>query len=277
MPFSQEGDSVKGQKLTDEQFRRMESEEAAEVESVGAVITTEEEPTRGRMKIDLHCHSEASADCITPVELFPDRCVNRQIRVQAITDHNEIWGALKLKELVEAEGYPITVIVGEEISTTEGEIIGLFLKERIEAGLTPEESVARIKEQGGLVLLPHGFDPLKRLRLRPTARDRICEEIDIVETFNARISRPRWNRAAVAWAEEFNVLMSAGSDAHTLADVGAAWVEVPMQPISTPQQLMTALKGGVPVGKWTHPLIALGYKAYDWTRSVLVAWARRLR
>jgi hypothetical protein len=81
----------------------------------------------------------------------------------------------------------------------------------------------------------------------------------------------------VSWAEEFDVLMSAGSDAHTLADVGTAWVEVPMQPVNTPQELMVALEGGVPVGKWTHPVIAFGYKVYDWSRSVLVSWARRLR
>ncbi|MFW5942383.1 MAG: PHP-associated domain-containing protein [Chloroflexota bacterium] len=263
-------------RVADEQLEKAPPEVAQEVERVGAVITEEEAPSPGRMKIDLHCHTEASADCITPLELFPDRCHDRQIRVQAVTDHNEIWGAQELQAMVAAEGYPLTVIVGEEITTTEGEIIGLFLKERIEAGLTPEESVARIREQGGLVLLPHGFDPLKRLRLKPDARARIADEIDIVETFNARISRPRWNRAAVSWADERDLLMSAGSDAHTLADVGAAWVEVLAQPIGTPQQLMDALEGGVPVGKWTHPVIAFGYKIYDWIRSVLVSMYKRL-
>ncbi|HSM56604.1 MAG TPA: PHP domain-containing protein [Candidatus Sulfomarinibacteraceae bacterium] len=262
--------------LADEQLEIAPPDVAREVERVGAVITEEETPSPGRMKIDLHCHTEASSDCITPLELFPDRCYERQIRAQAITDHNEIWAAQELQELVAAEGYPLTVIVGEEITTTEGEIIGLFLKERIEAGLTPEESVARIHEQGGLVLLPHGFDPLKRLRLNPAARARIAGQIDIVETFNARISRPRWNRAAVSWADERDLLMSAGSDAHTLADVGAAWVEVPSQPVGTPQQLLDALRGGVPVGKWTHPVIAFGYKIYDWIRSVLVSWYKRL-
>lgn len=252
-------------------------EVAREVESLGAVVASEpeEEAAPAMMKIDLHCHSEASADCLTPIERFPERCMQRGIAVQAITDHNEIWGAQKLKALVEENGHPLTVIVGEEVSTAEGEIIGLFLEEKIEAGLTPEETVARIRDQGGLVLLPHGFDPLKRFRLKDEARTRIRDTIQIVETFNARISRPTWNRTAVAWAEEHGCLMSAGSDAHTLADIGEAWVEAPARAIDTPADLLAALYGGVPVGVWTHPVLAYAYKLWDALRSRIRSWAGR--
>jgi predicted metal-dependent phosphoesterase TrpH len=159
--------------------------------------------------------------------------------------------------------------VGEEISTTEGEIIGLFLTKPIEAGLTPEESVAQIKKQGGLVLLPHGFDPLKRWHLRSEALQRIAASIDIVETFNSRISRPRWNRVAVQWAEANGRVMSAGSDAHTIADIGSGWAEVPLRPINSPADLMAALEGGVPMGVWTHPVIAFMFKMVDRTRRKL--------
>lgn len=224
------------------------------------------------MRIDLHCHSEASYDCITPLAAFPARCREQGIQVQAITDHNEIWGAQELKARVqqqtaveEAPGH-LTVIVGEEIMTSEGEIIGLFLDEKIEAGLSPQETVTQIKGQGGLVLLPHGFDPLKRFRLRPEARARIADQIDIVETFNARISRRRWNEAAVSWSEEHDKRVSAGSDAHTLADVGSAWVEVASQPVRTPQQLLQALTDADPQGVWTHPVIAFLYKTWDRAR-----------
>ena len=142
-----------------------------------------------KMRLDLHCHSEASADCVTPLASFPARCRARGIRVQAITDHNEVWGAQKLKEMVQNSGADdLTIIVGEEVSTREGEIVGLFLNEKIPAGLSPEETVAAIKNQGGLVLLPHGFDPLKRHRLKPEALERVQNDIDIVEVFNARIS-----------------------------------------------------------------------------------------
>jgi predicted metal-dependent phosphoesterase TrpH len=241
-------------------------EELEQVEAVGAVPGEPEEVPPGRMKLDLHCHSEASHDCVTPLASFPARCGARSIAVQAITDHNEIWGAQKLKEIVAEEGTDLTVIVGEEVTTMDGEIIGLFLREKIPAGLTPEETVERIKDQGGLVLIPHGFDPLKRWRLKPDALARISDSVDIVETFNARISRPRWNRAAVSWAEAHGVLMSAGSDAHTLKDVGSAWVEVPRRKIESPWDLLEALKGGVPVGEWTHPAIAFVYKMYYRTR-----------
>jgi predicted metal-dependent phosphoesterase TrpH len=245
--------------------------EEAQVEALGAVFTGQAQPPLHLMKIDLHCHSQASTDCITPIEQIPARCRERQIRVQAITDHNEIWGAQKLQELAARNGDALTVIVGEEVSTSEGEIIGLFLQEKIPAGLSPEETVERIIGQGGLVLLPHGFDPLKRFRLQDVARERVAGKIQIVETFNARISRPTWNRAAVSWAEKAGKLMSAGSDSHTLADIGEAWVEVPQQPITNPEELLKALQGGVPMGEWTHPVRAYAYKMLDRART----WWRR--
>lgn len=217
------------------------------------------------MRIDLHCHTEASSDCKTPLSRVLARARAKGIGVQAVTDHNEIWGAQKLQTFAGAQdGLEVpTIIVGEEVSTCEGEIIGLFLSECIPAGLSPEETVGRIKAQGGLVLLPHGFDPLKRHRLKPEALARVADDVDIVETFNARISRPRWNRAATVWADERGLLKSAGSDAHTLADVGAAWVEAPDRPIHSPADLLEALRLGAVSGEWTHPLLALTYKVWD--------------
>lgn len=256
----------------EEQQEQLSPVEDLQVDLLGAVVTGDGEPPLHLMKIDLHCHSEASADCITPIAQIPARCAEREIRVQAITDHNEIWGALKLQEIVAQNGHPLAVIVGEEVSTTEGEIIGLFLREKIPAGLSPEETVERILDQNGLVLLPHGFDPLKRFRLQDGARQRVAAQIHIVETFNARISRPTWNRAAVAWAESAGKLMSAGSDAHTLADIGEAWVEAPLQPITNPEELLKALQGGVPMGEWTHPVRAYAYKLWDRARRRVRRW-----
>lgn len=252
-------------------------EQVEQIEEEGAVIKPEIEPEikPDTMRIDLHCHSEASPDSSSPFEEIPERCVEKGITVQAITDHNNIWGAQKLQEAVHArDDIPLKIIVGEEISTTEGELIGLFLKEKIDAGLTPEETVIEIKKQGGLVLLPHGFDPLKRWHLRVESRKRITPSIDIVETFNSRISRPRWNRAAVKWAEEQGVPMSAGSDAHTVADIGNAWVEVPARPINSPGDLLAALQDGVPMGVWTHPVIAFMFKMVDRTSRKINRWLR---
>lgn len=220
------------------------------------------------MKIDLHCHTEASWDCITPLAKVLPRCQAQGIAVQAITDHNEIWAAQELRALAEtrlAEGEEApTIIVGEEISTREGEIIGLFLHERIPRDLSAEETVRRIKEQGGLVLVPHGFDPINFKRLRPATLARIASTVDIIEVFNTRISKPRWNQAAAAWAAEHGVLKSAGSDAHTLADIGSAWVETAERSIRSPEDLLSALQAGTAQGVWTHPLRALSYKVVDW-------------
>ena len=225
------------------------------------------------MRIDLHCHTEASPDSITPIEEIPDRCLARGIQVQAITDHHTLRGAHRLQAIVARGNHPnLTIIVGEEITTSQGELIGLFLEEKIQPNLTPRETVRAIKDQGGLVLLPHGFDPLRLPRLKADARQAIVDSIDIIETFNARISRPHWNRAAAEWAEKHGIVQSAGSDAHTLEDIGSAWVEVEAREVITPQDLLEALEGGIPVGDWTHPLIAYLFKIWDRIRRRTINW-----
>jgi predicted metal-dependent phosphoesterase TrpH len=222
------------------------------------------------MKIDLHCHSQASWDCITPLEEIPRRCRERGISVQAITDHDEIWGAQELARL--AQDSELTVIVGEEITTSAGELIGLFLQERIQPGQSARATVLQIREQGGLVLLPHGFDPLKRGRLQPAALREVAEEIDIVEAFNSRVSRTHWNNEARRWGLENKHLLSGGSDAHTLRDIGSAWVDTPDISIRDPADLLQALAAGQVDGQWVHPASAFAYKAFDWARHL---WHRR--
>ncbi len=204
------------------------------------------------MKLDLHCHSEASHDCETRLQTIIDRCHLTGINVQAITDHNQIWGAVKLQELTKDDPN-LTIIVGEEISTREGEIIGLFLKEKIAPRLSADETVKQIKAQGGLVLLPHGFDPFKRYRLRPESLERIAKQVNIVEIFNAHVSQPSFNHAALLWADKYNKLKSAGTDAHTAAHVGSAWVETPRTDIRRPEDLLIALSMGKINGRWRHP------------------------
>jgi predicted metal-dependent phosphoesterase TrpH len=243
---------------------KLSPEQAKQVRVDGAIRKPETVASPATMRIDLHCHTEASADCITPIDSIPQRCIERGIHIQAITDHNCIWGARELQNRVaERNSNNLTVIVGEEISTSQGELVGLFLDEIVPAGLTPLATVEAIKKQGGLVLLPHGFDPLRLSRLKSEAREALVESIDIVETFNARISQPYWNRVAAEWSRTHGLLKSAGSDAHTLADIGSAWVEIPRRPIRDPQDLLLALRDGVPVGHWTHPVIAYLYKRWD--------------
>lgn len=224
------------------------------------------------MRLDLHAHSEASHDCLTPLATFPARCLARGVGVQAVTDHDQIWGARQLRDFVANSEFAgrFTVIVGEEVSTREGEIVGLFLEQRVPPQLSPEDTVREIKAQGGLVLLPHGFDPFKRHRLRPEARARLADQIDIVESFNARVSRPKWNRAAQEWATAHGKPMSGGSDAHTWRQLGDAWAEVPRRPIATPEDLLEVLHLGSVMGEWTHPARAFVLKQ-------LTQWRERRR
>ena len=216
------------------------------------------------MRVDLHCHSEASSDCYTPLRPLGLRAVERGISVLAITDHNTIDGAKELRRLAQTDPAlaDLEIIVGEEITTTEGEVIGLFLEEEIPRRVTPQEAVEAIRAQSGLVLLPHGFDPFKSGRLDPVARNEIADEIDIVETFNRRISLPRYNRAAEAWATARGKDMSAGSDAHTLGEVGRAWLDVPDRPIRTPRDLLAALPEGSIAGQWRQPILAFAQKMW---------------
>jgi predicted metal-dependent phosphoesterase TrpH len=135
-----------------------------------------------------------------------------------LTDHDRIDGARALVEAGKA------AIIGEEILTTEGELIGLFLKQQVPARLSPEETVAAIKEQGGLVYLEHPYDTSRR-HLREEAIERIADKIDIVEVFNGR-SQPEANRLAAELRSTLGVAAGAGSDAHTLREIGSVYVEM---------------------------------------------------
>ncbi len=157
----------------------------------------------------------------------------------------------------------LQVIVGEEITTSRGEIIGLFLHERIPPGIDPLEAVQRIHDQGGLVLLPHGFDPFKAGRLRAEARGQVASSIDIVEGFNRRISLPRYNRRAREWADANGKPASAGTDAHTLGEVGRAWAEVPDGQVESSDDLRALLPASEIRGQWRQPLIAYVEKSVE--------------
>jgi len=111
-------------------------------------------------------------------------------------------------------------------------------------------------------MLQHGFDPLKRYRLKPEATARIAADIDVVEVMNSRLSRPLYNRHAAEWAALRALPVCAGSDAHTLQDIGEAWVEAPFQPVRTPADLLGVLATGRVGGHWTPPAYAFARKQW---------------
>jgi predicted metal-dependent phosphoesterase TrpH len=173
------------------------------------------------LRVDMHVHTHRSYDCLsTPREILRAAAAAGIDRV-VITDHNEIAGALELRELDSAR-----VIVGEEVKTREGmDIIGIFLEELIPRGTPARETCERILAQGGVVYLPHPFD---RARAgRPELLDSLLDLVDVVEVHNARCWPRRLNESARAWAERHGKLEGSGSDAHGVGEIGRGFVEVP--------------------------------------------------
>jgi predicted metal-dependent phosphoesterase TrpH len=194
------------------------------------------------VKADLHAHTHFSRDALTSVETFARRYQQAGIDCVAVSDHNNIDGALAVRESA-----AFRVIVSEEIKTTEGEIIGLFLRESIRKSLTPEDTVRAIREQGGLVLIPHPYDRVRRSPLRAEAALRIMNEIDVIEVFNSRTVYAADNERSRRMAEEHGKLMSAATDAHTPWEIGHAYVDMPA--FEGPGDFLVALGKGAIVGR----------------------------
>jgi predicted metal-dependent phosphoesterase TrpH/glycosyltransferase involved in cell wall biosynthesis len=184
---------------------------------------------------DLHIHSNYSKDCATSVETILDTAREIGLGAIAIADHNEIEGAFLAKELCGGDPF---VIVAEEIKTAEGEVIGLFLKEGIPPALSFDETLSSIKEQGGLVYVPHPFDAM---RTTPTYRALVdnLHRIDVIEIYNAKVALSSFNLSAERFAAKYNIVAGAGSDAHVPQALGTAMIRMPR--FTDPRSFMTAL------------------------------------
>jgi len=176
-------------------------------------------------------------DCEMELEDIIERCQKMEIDCIAITDHGTVEGALKMKEIA-----PFKVIIGEEVLTDYGEIMGMFLKETIPSNISVDEAISRIKEQGGLVCLPHPFDPLRGLTMNLDEVDKLAPRVDIVEVFNARSPINSTADKALEFAIRHEIPATAGSDSHTLGEIGRTFVE--MDDFDTPEQLLEVLKHG---------------------------------
>jgi predicted metal-dependent phosphoesterase TrpH len=179
----------------------------------------------GRVRVDMHVHCHHSGDSTTTIEELHSAVIESGIDVVCLTDHHSIKGAEILARELTALGH--RVICGEEVRTHSGEIIGLFLSERIPFGLTALETAQKIRDQGGLVYVPHPFDPLRRNLAESSLRD-LAEAgmIDAIEVINSKTSLSSLNAKALEFAREFGIAEGAGSDAHVPLAVGAACVEM---------------------------------------------------
>jgi predicted metal-dependent phosphoesterase TrpH len=175
---------------------------------------------RPLIEVDLHMHTDHSGDCNTPVDVLIHTARDRNLGAIAITDHNEVSGALEARKLAEELG-DIKVIVAEEVKTAEqGEVIGLFLEEKIPKGLTMAETIREIRAQGGLVYVPHPFDRFHSVPDYEHLLD-IVEEIDILEVFNPRVAVTSFNEEAVRFAAKYRIVSGAGSDSHVAQGLGS--------------------------------------------------------
>jgi predicted metal-dependent phosphoesterase TrpH len=205
---------------------------------------------QGWVRADLHCHTIYSKDSLTPLEGVIRACRRKGIDRVAITGHNTVEGALRLRELA-----PELVIVGEEIKTTHGEIQAFFIEEFITPGLSPEETVARIWAQGGVVGVPHPLDPTRSEAMGEEHLRRIVPLVDCIEVFNARTTFAIHNRRAAEFARAHGLPGTAGSDAHTAFEIGRAYVEMPA--FDGPASFLVALARGRVIGRRSLPLVHL--------------------
>ena len=202
---------------------------------------------RNLLKADLHIHTEYSIDCATPLDKLIERCLKLGVNCIAIADHGTVEGALILKDIA-----PFTVIVAEEILTPDGEVMGMFLKETIPSGITVSEVISRIRAQNGLVCIPHPFDIFRPSALGSRILEKVADQIDIVEVFNARTLPFQNQNKAMSFAEEHGLGKSAGSDAHTLPEIGNAYIEMPK--FNHRDDFLNALAQGNIHGHKTNPL-----------------------
>ena len=186
------------------------------------------------MKLELHVHTRFSKDsllCFWPLYL---KCRLLKISAIAITEHNNINGGLAFKEFCEKHGNHILVIVGEEIFSSEGEIIGLYLKENIRGGMSAGESINEIKRQGGVVYVPHPYDDKRHNTvLMESAISDYKEAIDCIEVHNGRNISIEYDKKQRAIAEKYNLTPIIGSDAHTWIEIGRNYLKVNHLPNSS--------------------------------------------
>jgi len=193
---------------------------------------------RRTIDVDLHMHTDHSHDCATPVEHLLATARDQGLGAIAITDHNEISGALEAAE--KAERFGVKVIVAEEVKTaTQGEVIGLFLREKIPRGLTLRETVDAIKGQGGLVYVPHPFD---RMHAVPDYEhlQTIVADVDAIEVYNPRVAIGSFNEEAERFAAKYRLVRGAGSDSHVAAGLGT--VRIRMRDFDGPEEFLESLR-----------------------------------
>lgn len=196
--------------------------------------------------IEFHCHTNASKDSLTAPRELVAACRRKGIDRVVVTDHNTIAGARTAQALD-----PERVIVGEEIMTTRGEILAAFVSEEIPKGLTPQETIRRLQDQGAFISVSHPFDRMRSGGWQEHDLLEILPQVDAIEVYNSRCMLPRFNREARRFAEKHRLAGTVGSDAHAAFELGRSLLR--LEPFDGPDELRKVIRTGIQKVRWSPP------------------------
>jgi predicted metal-dependent phosphoesterase TrpH len=201
------------------------------------------------LRVEFHCHTIASKDCLTSPRKLVQTCQKKGIDRVVVTDHNTIRGALKAKEID-----PQRVIVGEEIMTTQGELLAAYVTEEVPRGLPPMQAIERLRSQGAFISVSHPFDEFRNGGWKLPDLEQILPHVDAIETYNARCLKEEFNVRAQAFAKERHLAGTVGSDAHTAFELGQAVLL--LDAFEDAASLKAVIPQGQPIckpsGAWVH-------------------------
>jgi predicted metal-dependent phosphoesterase TrpH len=201
--------------------------------------------------VDLHSHTKWSKDCLTEFDEIISLAKKRGIDRIAITDHNTAEGALAMQKIA-----PELVIVGEEIMTNQGEILAYYVRESIPAGLSPMETIKRLRDQGAVISVSHPYDRFRKGAWEEAELLKIIEHVDAIEIYNARCILPADNDKALKFAQEHRLCGTAGSDAHTRIEYGRAMTR--LRPFNNADEMRAAIRDAEYVKRLSSPHVHIG-------------------
>jgi predicted metal-dependent phosphoesterase TrpH len=213
------------------------------------------------LRVEFHAHTIYSRDSLAAPEKILATCERKGIDRIAITDHNTIAGALHARSLD-----PERVIVGEEIMTTQGELLAFFVKEEIPAGLSPQETIQRLRRQEAFISVSHPFDRLRNGAWEEADLLEILPLVDAIETFNARCMSPTFNRLAQDFARLHDLASTVGSDSHALFEIGKATLLLP--DFHAAQGLRAVIRQGQPHVSLSAPWVHFTSRYASWYKKL---------
>lgn len=216
------------------------------------------------LRVDFHSHTCYSKDSLNNIPEMLEICLRRGIDRLVITDHNTISGARVAKELS-----PERIIVGEEIATTQGELLAIFVEEEVPSGLSPIEAISRLREQGAFISVSHPFDLVRSGHWELSDLLSIAPMVDAIEIFNSRCGRSIYNSRAQEFAQQHKLLGTAGSDAHSLIEIGRTTLELPT--FTDAHGLRRSLKHARLQGILSPPWVHISSRYAVWRKSVEIS------